>query len=234
MSAARDNWNWFLVLGVCLLAGCQQQMAVQPSYAPLEPSEFFADGLSARPLVRGTVARGHLQADIALETGRRPQQVLKQRQQGTTEERGPNRLPSGIAGEAGSTETFVTDFPIPVSPAFMEHGYHRYMIYCVLCHDPLGTGLGKIVERGYTQPPSYHIERLREAPAGYLYAVVSEGYGSMPSYSAQIPPRDRWAIVAYVRALQASQHFPVDKLSPDLRQQWQMRTRSDTKPGASP
>ena len=82
------------------------------------------------------------------------------------------------------------------------------MIYCVVCHDPLGTGQGKIVERGYTAPPSYHIERLRNAPVGYLFAVISEGYGSMPSYGAQIPVRDRWAIVGYLRALQASQHFP--------------------------
>ena len=82
----------------------------------------------------------------------------------------------------------------------LEHGYHRFMIYCVVCHDPLGTGQGKIVERGYTAPPSYHIERLRNVPVGYLFAVISEGYGSMPSYGAQIPVRDRWAIVGYLRA----------------------------------
>ena len=90
----------------------------------------------------------------------------------------------------------------------LEHGYHRYTIYCAVCHDPLGTGRGKIVERGYTQPPSYHIERLRKVPPGYLFAVISEGYGSMPSYGAQIPVRDRWAIAGYLRALQMSQHFP--------------------------
>jgi mono/diheme cytochrome c family protein len=82
------------------------------------------------------------------------------------------------------------------------------MIYCVVCHDPLGTGHGTIVQRGYTPPPSYHIERLRTAPVGHLFAVISEGYGSMPSYADQIPTRDRWAIVAYLRALQASQHYP--------------------------
>ena len=104
----------------------------------------------------------------------------------------------------------------------LEHGYHRFMIYCVVCHDPLGTGQGKIVQRGYTAPPSYHIERLRKAPVGYLFAVISEGYGSMPSYGAQIPVRDRWAIVGYLRALQASQHFPEAKLTDEMR-----RERSD-------
>jgi hypothetical protein len=220
--------------GVGLLGGCQQEMAVQPSYAPLEPSEFFADGRSGRPLIDGTVARGHLQADIAFETGRRPEQVIERRREGAAKEGGPTAKPSGIAGEAGSKEEFVTDFPLPVSTAFIEHGFHRYMIYCVVCHDPLGTAQGKIVERGYTQPPSYHIERLREAPVGYLFAVASEGYGSMPSYSAEIPASDRWAITAYLRALQASQHFPIDKLPPDIRRQWQMRAKPDSGGGASP
>ena len=91
------------------------------------------------------------------------------------------------------------------------------MIYCVVCHDAAGTGRGKIVERGYTRPPSYHIDRLRRAPVGHFFRVITLGYGSMPSYAAQIPPRDRWAIVAFVRALQLSQHFPEDQLPADLR-----------------
>jgi mono/diheme cytochrome c family protein len=91
------------------------------------------------------------------------------------------------------------------------------VIYCVVCHDPLGTGYGKIVERGYTRPPSYHIPRLREAPVGRLFAVVSEGYGSMPSYAGQIPIEDRWAIIAYLRALQLSQHFPEAELTDEMR-----------------
>ena len=90
-----------------------------------------------------------------------------------------------------------------------------------MCHDPRGTGRGKIVERGYTAPPSYHIPRLRGVPVGHLFAVVSEGYGSMPSYAGQISPRDRWAIVAYVKALQLSQHFPADKLSAAMKKEMQ-------------
>jgi hypothetical protein len=94
-----------------------------------------------------------------------------------------------------------------------------------VCHDAAGTGHGKIVERGYTMPPSYHssysrgLERrgvkvlLREAPVGYLFEVVSKGYGAMPDYATQVPPPDRWRIVAYIRTLQYSQHAPLDELS---------------------
>src|SRR5438270_811753 len=196
---------------VCALAGCQQKMAVQPSYKPLDPSGFFADGRSARPPVPGTVARGHLHTDTAFYTGRR----------GSTDEEAA-RAAAAIGAAAGgpvagalaantANEDFVDRFPIPITEEVVRHGYHRYMIYCVVCHDPLGTGHGKIVERGYTRPPSLHIERLRTAPVGRFFAVMSEGYGSMPSYAEQIPVRDRWAIAAYVRALQLSQHFPADQ-----------------------
>jgi mono/diheme cytochrome c family protein len=108
------------------------------------------------------------------------------------------------------------------------------MIYCVMCHDPLGTGQGKIVERGYTPPPSYHLDRLRKAPVGHLFAVISEGYGSMPSYSAQIPTRDRWAIVSYLRALQLSQHFPEEKLTAEMRQERSQEDKTATPAGPSP
>jgi hypothetical protein len=93
------------------------------------------------------------------------------------------------------------------------------MIYCVVCHDPMGTGRGRIVERGYIKPPSYHIPRLRTAPVGRLFAVATEGYGAMPSYDGQISARDRWAIVAFIRALQLSQHFPENQLTPEMRSQ---------------
>jgi mono/diheme cytochrome c family protein len=203
---------------VLLIAGCQQQMASQPSYRPLEPSTFFADGQSSRELVRGTVARGHLETDSHLYTGRIPG-INEQLEKART----ANPLPLGknVGGDAAEAQRaeFVDTFPFSITADVLEHGYHRYMIYCVVCHDPLGTGHGKIVERGYTRPPSYHIPRLRSAPVGHFFAVISEGYGSMPSYAGQIPVRDRWAIAAYVRTLQISQHFPVDQLPSDLRQQ---------------
>lgn len=206
-AALRGALSALLLFGcACLTTGCQQKMAAQPSYKPLTDCEFFPDGRAARQPPAGTVARGHLQTDVAFFTGRRTR---------------PSPPPVGAAkGKKKFDENanFVDEFPLPVDEQTIRHGYHRFMIYCVVCHDPLGTGRGKIVERGYTPPPSYHIERLRQAPVGRLFAVVSEGYGSMPSYGSQIPPRDRWAIVAYVRALQLSQHFPEDELTEDMRQ----------------
>jgi mono/diheme cytochrome c family protein len=218
-----------------LLAGCQQQMARQPSYRPLDACEFFADGRSARPLVQGTVARGHLRTDLALYTGRRtrtePAQILAAKARKAAGPAAETR-----AAEAAATEDFVTEFPFPVTQEVLEHGRHRYMIYCVVCHDALGTGEGKIVERGYTRPPSYHTKRLRNVPVGHLFAVISEGYGSMPSYGEQIPPRDRWAIAAYIRALQASQHFPEEKWSGRIREAipGPRKTEPPAAPGGSP
>jgi mono/diheme cytochrome c family protein len=202
-----------------LAVGCQQQMADQPSYKPLEASSFFPDGQSARPLVTGTVARGHLNIDWHLFTGRVP----------PTDEQ-ISRAKAGIASAKTKEERqaaeellrgkFVESFPFPVTQDVLEHGYHRYMIYCVVCHDALGTGHGQIVQRGYTRPPSYHIPRLREVAVGHLFAVITEGYGSMPSYAEQIPPRDRWAIAAYVRSLQLSQHCPTDRMTPEMRTEY--------------
>ncbi len=108
----------------------------------------------------------------------------------------------------GDEYSGIETFPFPVTLDVVKHGQNRFMIYCVVCHDALGTGHGKIVERGYTRPPSYHIDRLRQAPVGHFFEVISKGYGSMPSYGSQVPPLDRWAIIAYIRALQTSQRFP--------------------------
>ncbi len=201
------------------LAGCQQKMADQPSYKDLQPCTFFSDGLSQRPPVAGTIARGQLPADIPLLTGRRVGPDGQPRRTVPTKNPPEPGTPAAAAAERAAYDDFVAEFPIPVNEEVLQHGYHRFMIYCYECHDPLGTGNGKIVERGYTPPPSYHIPRLRDAPVGHLFAVISEGYGSMPSHAAQIPVRDRWAIAAYVRALQASQHFSEAKLSNAMRRE---------------
>jgi len=95
--------------------------------------------------------------------------------------------------------------PFPVTEAVLARGRERFNIYCSPCHSRLGDGNGMIVQRGYRQPPSYHTERLRKAPLGYFFDVMSNGFGAMPDYAAQIPARDRWNIVAYIRALQLSQ-----------------------------
>jgi mono/diheme cytochrome c family protein len=97
-------------------------------------------------------------------------------------------------------------FPVPVTGSLLQRGRERYDIFCSPCHDRVGTGRGIVVQRGFKQPKSFHIDRLREAPVGYFFDVPTTGFGMMPSYATQISPEDRWAIVAYIRALQLSQH----------------------------
>ena len=159
----------------------------QPKFIPLRPTDFFGDGRSERPLIEGTVARGHLNDDAALYTGK-----------------GPDGKP-------------VDEFPFPVTRDVLERGQDRCNIYCAPCHDSLGTGNGRIVRRGFRHPPSYHIDRLRQVPAGYLYDVITNGFGAMPDYSAQVLPRDRWAIVAYIRALQLSQNASINDIPADAK-----------------
>ncbi len=103
----------------------------------------------------------------------------------------------------------IASLPVPLTRELLERGGQRYRIYCTPCHGLTGNGLGVIVQRGYRQPPSFHIDRLREAPVGYFYDVQTRGFGSMMDYAAQIPPSDRWAIAAYIRALQLSQRTTI-------------------------
>jgi len=109
-------------------------------------------------------------------------------------------------------------FPLPVTAELLERGQQRYGIFCTPCHGIQGDGMGMVAMRGMKHPPSYHQERLRNVPNGYLYDVVANGFGAMYGYSAQIPPRDRWAIVAYLRALQLSRNAPVGQLPVELRE----------------
>lgn len=173
---------------VCLLAlcACRQDMHDQPRYEPLERSAFFADGRSARPQVEGTVARGELDLDPWLTTGR-------------------------ANGEAAA------EFPFPVTAEVLARGRERYDAFCAVCHDRLGYGLGPVVRRGVKQPPSLHAERLRAAPPGYLFDVITNGFGAMFDLREQIAPRDRWAIVAHVRVLQRSQSATLADVPPDER-----------------
>jgi len=108
-------------------------------------------------------------------------------------------------------------FPLELTPQVMQRGKDRYAIFCTPCHGIQGDGNGMVSMRGMKHPPTYHQDRLRQVPNGYLYDVITNGFGGMLSYSAQIPPRDRWAIVAYVRALQLSRNAPVSELPADLR-----------------
>jgi mono/diheme cytochrome c family protein len=105
-------------------------------------------------------------------------------------------------------KVMVKEFPFAIDEKVVTRGQERYDIYCSPCHDRTGGGNGMVVQRGYKQPPSYHTDRLRQADVGYFFDVITNGFGAMPDYRAQIAPRDRWAIVAYIRALQYSQHAP--------------------------
>jgi mono/diheme cytochrome c family protein len=111
----------------------------------------------------------------------------------------------------------VERFPFPITRDVLARGQQRYDIYCAPCHDRLGDGDGMVVRRGYRKPPSYHIDRLRQVADGYLYDVITNGFGAMPDYAAQIQPRDRWAIVAYVRALQLSHQGTMNDVPADKR-----------------
>jgi len=176
-----------IALAIFALAGCRQDMQDQPKFIPLRPSNFFDDGRSERPLIEGTVARGHLNDDAVLYTGM-----------------GPDGKP-------------VDAFPFPVTKEAMERGQQRYDVYCAPCHDRTGHGDGMIVRRGYKQPPSYYSDQVRQLANGFIFDVITRGFGAMPDYAAQIPPRDRWAIVAYVRALEASETATLNDVPPGER-----------------
>ena len=172
------------LLALTLSAGCYQKMGQQPRYDALEPSELFADGMSARPRIAGTVARGELSGDAYFETGK-------------------------IGDQVGD------GFPMAVTQAVMDRGESRFNIYCSQCHGRLGDGNGMIPARGYRRPPSFHTETLRTAKTGHFFDVMTNGFGSMPPYKTMIDPADRWAIAAYIRALQLSQAASMADVPPE-------------------
>ncbi len=162
------------------LAGCHWDMWDQPRYEPLEKSanSVFSDGFSSRPLVDGTVPYQQARvADPHFYTGRVDGQFAAQ-------------LPAQMV----------------LDEALLRRGQERFEIFCTPCHGFTGNGDGMVVQRGFPQPPSYHIDRLREAQLGYFYDVMTNGFGRMYSYASRIKPEDRWAIAAYVRTLQLSQN----------------------------
>jgi mono/diheme cytochrome c family protein len=206
-----------------VVSGCQQKMAEQPSERPLRPSSFFADGRSARDPVPGTVAQDDLRLDRHFETGL--DAPPPESKQGTIE---PSSSFGGIGlpvarDDLGKKpyfknlpEWFTADRKVYAET--LERGRERFNVFCAVCHDARGTGDGIVVQRGYTKPPTYHDERLRSAPDGYFFDVITHGYGSMPDYAPQVPVADRWAIVAYVRVLQQAEYTKLGELPGDQRQ----------------
>src|SRR5262249_61084053 len=108
-------------------------------------------------------------------------------------------------------------FPVNVDDALMERGRERFNVFCAPCHGRTGRGDGMVVQRGFRQPPSLHIDRLRQSPPRYFFDVVTRGFGAMQDYASQVPPSDRWAIIAYIRALQLSQNAAITDVPPDKR-----------------
>lgn len=206
-----------LLLVLSVLAGCRQEMAQQPSVRALEPSSFWPDRQSARHPPPGTVARSEVRMDRQLFTG-----ILDESKGGAGDPKGARPLAGEKANrlrDAWEVVPYVDAFPYPVTQEVLHRGQQRYNIFCSVCHDPLGGGLGVVVERGYTKPPSYHTPRLREAPVGYFYDVITRGYGSMPNYGDLVPSNDRWAIAAYIRALQLSQNAELSELPEPVREE---------------
>jgi mono/diheme cytochrome c family protein len=195
-----------IIFAFCLLpfaflsSACREDMQNQPKYRPYRQSTFFKDGQTGRQPIEGTVARGHLKDDVLFYTGK------------TTGSAGPAQ-----SAATGEFQGFTDGFPREVTEETLKRGEERYNIYCAVCHDRAGYGEGMVVQRGYKKPPTFHSDRLRQAPVGYLFDVITNGFGAMPDYAAQIQPQDRWAIVAYLRALQLSQNATVDALSADER-----------------
>jgi mono/diheme cytochrome c family protein len=179
------------------LAGCRNDMHRQAKTKDLRESTFFADHSSARPLPEGVVARGFLREDAALYRG------------------------------TGPDGKFVVDLPVPVTKQLLLRGQERFNIYCSPCHGRTGDGQGMIVQRGFKNPSTFHVDRLRNERAGYFFDVMTNGFGQMSSYAAQVPPEDRWAIVAWIRTLQASHSMPEDLLRKEDREMLDAAARAE-------
>ncbi len=162
-----------------LVAGCRQDMQDQPRMNPQRGSDFYADHRGARPQIVNTVARGQLQEDSYFYTG-------------------------VIQGANGYREEQNT-LPFPVTMEVLERGQERFNVYCTPCHSRVGNGLGEIVERGYKPAGNLHDQVRRAQPLSHYFYVMTHGYGAMPDYREQLTPEDRWAVAAYIRALQLSQ-----------------------------
>lgn len=174
-----------------LTAGCSERdMVVQPKYKPLQASEFFVDGQSSRQLEPGTVARGQLRVNEAYDTGETA-----------------GKLATLIPLEGfDPAEKLDPAKAVAARKEALSRGRERFNVFCAPCHGRTGDGNGMIVQRGFSKPPSLHEPRLREVAPGHFFHVITHGYGAMYSYASRIPTSDRWAIAAYIRALQLSQN----------------------------
>lgn len=166
---------------------CRRDMQTQPKYLPLDGSRFYPDGRASRPIPAGTIAIDEVDQDPAIDTG-------------------------AVNG------AFVTSIPFRVTAELLQRGEDRFNIFCSPCHARTGNGDGMIAQRGFKQPADLNSDRVRNAPPGYLFQVITKGYGAMADYSYQIQSvRDRWAIIAYIRALELSRRANLTDVPPDQR-----------------
>ncbi|MEI6777914.1 MAG: cytochrome c [Chloroflexales bacterium] len=195
--ARLSRYGWIGLMAM-LLAACHTDMYSQPKFKTYEPSSFFADGRSSRPNVPGAVAAGQVQTDTYLYTGL-------------------------VNGQLG------TVMPFPVTADLLARGQQQFTIYCSVCHGVAGFGQSAVAERASIVPANFHQQRLRDAPIAHFFNIITNGvyrsdpvkggYQSMFSYASRITPQDRWAIAAYIRALQLSQNATVDDVPPAERAQ---------------
>ncbi len=207
-----------LLTAYCLLAlgcGVRFDMQDQPRYKAYKKSDFFSDKRASRDQVEGTVARGQLHDNKAFYTGKIDNPNLSAPITTSTDASG-NTLQASFPND-------IDEFPVPVTKELIDRGQERFNIYCIVCHGPVGNGDGMIVRRGFPKPPTYHDDRLRNAPVGHFFDVMTNGWGKMPSYAYQVQPADRWAIAAYIRALQVSQN-------PEENLKMNSKTESNTAP----
>ena len=198
-------------------------MQDQPRYEVYEPSKSFTDGQSSRPLVEGTVARGQLRDNALLYTGKPSGgAALTSAPSGTRSAGGIVRA-TGVTGSNtnANVQAGPDIFPFPITAEDLQRGRTRFEQICAVCHGLTGNGDGMIVRRGFRKPPSYHEDRLQEGqtPASHFFDVVTNGWGAMPDYAAQIAVEDRWKIIAYVRALQLSRRATLADVPADKRGQ---------------
>ena len=198
---ARSAWLLVLAAAAGIVgAGCRRDMFQQPYSKPLARSDFFQDNQMAS---RPLVAHTVARGHLEADS-------------------------IFYRGKVGTN--LVNAFPIPITREVLERGRERFDIYCAPCHGRTGEGNGMIVQRGYPAPPSYHIDRLRAAPVGHFFDVMTQGYGVMYSYAQRVEPMDRWAIAAYIRVLQQSRNSTLAEVPADQRASLERTSREDGRP----
>jgi mono/diheme cytochrome c family protein len=202
-----------LLTAHCLLltAACRRDMQDQPKVIAYRENKFFKDGSGSRPLVEGTVPRGHLRQDREFYFGKKSVAGTGAGSGTGTATSSTGQQPGGAP--ANPSEMFPDDvvpFPIEINRKVLDAGQERYQIFCSSCHGLTGYGDGIVARRGFNKPApaSFHQDKLRQAPVGHFFDVITNGWGAMPSHASQIPVEDRWKIIAYIRALQLSQMPP--------------------------